>query len=158
MEIVEPIQLKEKTTQTDTAKSHITRILVVEDDPTFKPIWNYILESADRHSRLTWANSVDAAEEKMQRAFDQGRGFDLVIADIFLSGNKTGFDLWQEYEAQLVGRMLMVSSLDRLKMMRLMSGHSNPPPYIRKPLVLEECIETIYEMLHPTTPTKASVG
>lgn len=128
-----------------------TRVLVVEDDVTSQPIWEYIINRADKHAYFDWATSATEAERKIEDAKSDGWKYNLIISDIFLSGSKTGLDLWQRYQSFVDGKMLLVSSIDHMKMAKFMSGNTATPIYIKKPLILKECIEIVYEILNQKT-------
>lgn len=125
-----------------------SRVLVVEDDITSQPIWEYIINHADKHAHFDWATSAPEAERKIEKAKSEGWKYNLIVSDIFLSGSKTGLDLWQRYQEYVEGKMLLISSIDHMKMAKFMSGSTSSPIYIKKPLILKECIEVVYEMLH----------
>jgi len=124
-----------------------SRVLVVEDDTTFEPVWAHIIDRADKVATFEWATSVTEAEEILERAFRNGNPFDLVVSDIFLSGTKTGIDLWRAYHQRLREGVLLISSIDPLKISKYFQGEGHPR-YLQKPLNIEETIETVFELLH----------
>lgn len=123
------------------------RVLIVEDDTTQEPIWDYIIEKASGRARLSWATSAVEADALISEAAKSGEDFDLVISDIFLSGALTGIDLWQSQHNHLRGNFLLVSSIDPVKLHKHVRGMGSPT-YIQKPLKIPETIETVYGLLH----------
>jgi response regulator of citrate/malate metabolism len=126
----------------------MNKLLIVEDDIAFRPVWQYILERAEGAAAYDWAESVTQAEELLQKAEAAGKPYDLLVTDIFLSGARTGFDLWNLYRNKMRGKIILISSMEQQKMAKEISDPSSAPVYLKKPIVVHECIETIYEMLH----------
>ncbi len=122
-------------------------ILIVEDDPTLEPLWAYIIEKVHPRANYVWAQSEIEAEDYIDLHQTIGRPFDLVIADIFLSGQRTGIDLWQKYDSDLTGKFLLVSGIKVDKYHKLFSSKAFVPQFIQKPLIPQECIETVYTIL-----------
>jgi response regulator of citrate/malate metabolism len=139
---------EEEFNQVTMSAPHRSRILVVDDDVTSQPIWEHIISSADRQARVEWATSASEAERIIEQSELDGWSYDLIVSDIFLSGSKTGLDLWNRYHKMFAGRMVLISSIEHMKINKYMSGASETPIYLKKPLVLENCIEVIYELLH----------
>jgi response regulator of citrate/malate metabolism len=125
----------------------MARILIVEDDITSRPIWEYIIGKADRSAKFDWAKSVDEAEFKIEESVRLGQEYDLIVSDIFLSGSKTGIDLWKKYDQDLNKKIVLVSGIEQMKLMKYL-GADKAPIYLKKPLNVEDCIEVVYEVLH----------
>ncbi len=124
------------------------KILIVEDDVTQAPLWTHILGKADPTCWLEWATNVAEALHILVLAQEMGEPFDLVISDIYLSGSLTGIDLWRKsYQQQrLTGRMILVSSMEPMKMIRNFKNFE-APTYLKKPLNIKEAITTVYDHL-----------
>ena len=76
------------------------RILIVEDDVT--------------------------AEYLIRKHHNQGAPFDLVISHVFLSGQRTGIDLWQRL-GEMVPALLTVSIIPHEKFFKLVGSTSKAP-------------------------------
>ncbi|MBL7542816.1 MAG: response regulator [Bdellovibrionaceae bacterium] len=124
------------------------RILIVEDDMTMEPLWAYILEKVDKRNAYEWVASEAEAERKIENSLLDGRQFDLVISDIFLSGTKTGIDLWRRFSDPLCGKIILMSAIAKIKFQNYLGYSATAPVYIQKPLDIHDCIETVYFMLH----------
>lgn len=123
------------------------RVLIVEDDITLEPLWENVLERAYRGATYIWASSAQEAIYKMYQAKESGQPFDLVISDIFLSSSQTGLDLWNQFQDELDGRFIVVSGLSYKKYLQKMSKSDRPPLFLRKPLNIPDCVETVHFML-----------
>ncbi|MBY0384861.1 hypothetical protein K2X05_06850 [bacterium] len=123
------------------------QILIVEDDITSEPLWEHIIQLASPKAYFDWATSESEAEHLIRQSKQRGQLYDLVISDIFLSGSKTGIDLWHNFNDILKGRMILISSIDHHKFVKYCGEEQNRPVYIKKPLNLSDCIETVYSIL-----------
>ena len=134
-------------TQLIGSESKSPRILIVEDDKTLEPIWSYIIERVNDNAQLLWTTSEVDAEELIMDSIDQNNKFDLVIADIFLSGPQTGIDLWKRFFYLLHSRMIVTSGIEYYKFINYLGTNTRQPLYIQKPLNLHDCIEAVYGIL-----------
>jgi len=129
--------------------AHTFKILVVEDDVGFEPLWQSIVKRAlGEHARVEWATSEVEAEELILKAKDEGLPYALVITDIFLSGSRTGIDLWKKFFREMRGRIILTSGIEHTKFNRYFEKEAERPVYLQKPLVPHECIEIVYELLN----------
>jgi DNA-binding response OmpR family regulator len=123
------------------------RILIVEDDVTMEPLWRYVIEVAQPGSIVEWLTSGEAAENRIRTFQDHGRptSFDLIIADIFLNGDKTGLDLWDSASNE---KFVLMSVLSHQRLETLAANSKKPlPSYLQKPLDPNQCIETVRALL-----------
>lgn len=139
-----------KKNKTHTKKSSPQRrlILVVEDDITSEPIWRHIIDRAYPESKCDWATSGAQAEQFIKKAKDKNINYDLIITDIFLSGAKTGIDLWNKYSHTLTTKMIVISSIEHEKLEHYYKDERIKPQYIKKPIDIEECVKTIKAALN----------
>lgn len=123
------------------------RFLVVEDDYAMQPIWEHIILSVDPKAQLRWARSEEAAEKLIndqQKKHDQ---FNFIIADIMLSGEKNGIDLWNFCKDSGI-QFLFASGLSEHKFSEMVSRYAiQYPYYIRKPLNITEGIQILKKVL-----------
>lgn len=124
------------------------RILIVEDDLTMQPIWEYILDRADKLASYEWVVTEAAAEHRLETAILADNPYDLIISDVFLADTKTGIDLWKRFGDLYSGRMILMSGHPQSRFQLYLGGAVNRPVFLQKPLVYHDCIEAIYYMLH----------
>jgi len=144
MESVSERSSRSTTTVTAEAK-RLFRVLIVEDDLTVEPIWDVILRRAIDNVGYRWVTTEHAAEEILRaRRGAKEPEFDLVISDVFLSGPKTGIDLWERFQSSFPGRFILVSGIDRTKLDWYLPKNHERPLYLRKPLNVKEAVEIIH--------------
>lgn len=123
-------------------------LLIIEDDLSIIEFLEAVLD----HLRpgLNW-DYATSAEEAMELIRTRGRvngepPYSLVIADIFLDGDMTGFDSWldcaQEYPDM---PFVITSSLSLDRYLAILSGFDNCPTFLPKPLTVGRCKSVIEE-------------
>lgn len=122
------------------------RVLIVEDDLEYEPIWKVVFQKINPEITYTWSTSAHEAEQLIKEAELDGKKWDLIISDIFLSGSRTGLDLWQDWGEPLEN-MILVSGVEYSKVLDYIGLHRAPPVYIQKPFFIEDCIEVVTEYL-----------
>lgn len=126
------------------------RVLVLEDDLTFKPLWTAVIKHVCPHANIDWVQTEEAAERFIKVRHKLGQSYQLVITDIFLLGRKTGIDLWERF-GQSIENFIFVSSLPREKFDTLVSSSEHSyPVYLQKPLRASICAEVIRELVGTT--------
>lgn len=123
-------------------------VLIVEDDPSFEPMWEYVLDHLSRTANYDWAFSVHEAERLIAINQALGKDYDLIITDIFLSGSNTGVDLWEKYNDKLNGNIIVVSSIEKDKMNQYFGARDLQPFYLKKPLDPDQCTLLINSFLN----------
>lgn len=95
----------------------IYRILIIEDDLAYKPLWADILR---RHlgghvAEICWAVSAEEARVQYERSLASGQYFDFIITDVFLAGSDTGLDFVENLFAddQEAPPIILISSVDK---------------------------------------------
>ena len=125
------------------------RILVVEDDLTQRVLWKQILHLAVENAEVHWADSYEAAAQLFKWSAMQHQEFDLMISDVFLNGEETGFELFKDYFHQVRGHAILVSNfgtVETLEPLTMQAG--NEPIYLRKPLDPVQVIATVKKLLY----------
>ena len=117
-------------------------LLLIEDDLSMIEFVDMVLEQT--RPDLDW-EYVTSGEEAVKLIRRRGaiRGDDpysLVITDIFLEGEMTGFDVWLE-SMQMYPKMpfVITSSLTFDRYFSILRGVANTPVYLPKPLTVGRC-------------------
>ncbi|NJL25830.1 MAG: hypothetical protein HC902_12080 [Calothrix sp. SM1_5_4] len=125
-------------------------LLVIEDDLSLIQFMDLIVDSV--RPGLQW-EYVTSGEEALELIRRRGRAhggapYDLVITDIFLEGDATGFDVWmdcQELYPEMPFVIMSCLSFDRY--FSILRGAKNCPAYLPKPLTVGRCRSLFEEYL-----------
>ena len=122
-------------------------LLLIEDDLSLIRFMDSVLE--ETCSDVDW-EYVPSGEQALDLIRRRGlvRGdtpYSLVITDIFLEGEVTGFDVWLECQ-QMYPQMpfVMTSYLSFDRYFSVLRGMSNCPVYLPKPLTVGRC-QAVFE-------------
>lgn len=123
-------------------------VLIVEDDIAMQPIWENVLRHVSPTVSIKWSKSEEGAELLMKQKIAKNEEFDLVIADIYLSGFKTGIDLWEKFRFS-ESLFLFTSSIDVREFAAIIKKYDNDyvPFFMRKPIRTSVAVETIKAMI-----------
>lgn len=120
-------------------------ILIVEDDAALKPLWLSVLDKVVPGAQIDWVLTEEAAERAIRNKIAVGELYDLVIADIFLSGKRNGIDLWKRYGKDGCD-FIVVSGASPEKVLSLTKGEGSPI-FLHKPIQAKACTEIISNLL-----------
>jgi CheY-like chemotaxis protein len=127
----------------------VKSLLVIEDDLSMIHFLDTVI--ADHFAGLEWeyVTSGEAALELIRRrAAQHPRGqapYSLIVTDIFLEGETTGFDVWLECQ-DLYPQMpfVVTSHLSFDRYFSIIRGAANCPMYLPKPLTVGGC-QSVFE-------------
>lgn len=116
----------------------IYRVLIIEDDLAYKPLWADILR---RHlgghvAEICWAVSAEEARIQYERANSSGQFFDFIITDVFLAGSDTGLDFVENIFAddQEAPPVILISSADKQEVEDIVETVSRRIEILTKPI------------------------
>ena len=125
-------------------------LLVIEDDLALIELFDIIID--DLRPDLDWEYAT-SAEKGMASIYRRSRvhrdmPFNLVLTDIFLEGDSTGFDVWQECQ-EFFPQMpfVFISSLPFDRYSSFLQGSGSCPSYLLKPLSVSRCQSVLNEYL-----------
>lgn len=125
---------------------HNLHFLILEDDLLWEPIWRRILKKVDSQASYEWATSFNEAVALIERSMKASPRFDLIVADIFVSGSLTGLDLLERFGSKLQNRVLFVSAVDKRKL----KAHLGPKArfvFLQKPFSDRDALSAIQALL-----------
>ncbi len=131
------IKLKKQT-----VKNLPRRALIIDDDVTMRPLMEYIVNKAMPGAYVDWADGADSAIKLIEDKINANRPYDIVIADVFLSSQKTGIDLWRDYSGAGLN-FLLISAIHPAKFRGMLRGTERPPIFLQKPILPDECAEIL---------------
>lgn len=143
------------TDRVSAAKSHseTKKILVLEDDPTCLMILERIVLSIAPNAKIALIQDAEEALSMLRRGTKGSSGpFDLIIADVFLEGRKTGIDVWQAVQSLCPDTpLLVISSMSTPSFLASVGRDSISPPFLPKPLIIGEAKQVIEGLLSQAT-------
>ena len=132
-------------TQTQQSRS----VLVVEDDIELSSIMDRILRGIDNKIELDWATSAEDAFNALSAATRSGRKkpYDLIVADVYLEGTRTGIDLWKLCQKQYpMVPFVVTSGADLEKFSAELDSNEAGTPFLKKPFSVSDC-RALFEKL-----------
>jgi DNA-binding NtrC family response regulator len=122
------------------APGALPEVLVIEDDESLLPVLEFLIEEARPGCRVAWARTSAEGEAWLKKAPERS-SIRVVIADLFIQGDKNGVELWRRYAAA-DRSFLVISGAARSRFLALVRG-GEAPLFLAKPLDLGECVETL---------------
>lgn len=123
-------------------------LLIIEDDLSVIEFLEVVLDHLKPGLNWDYATSAEEAMELIRtraRSSDEPP-YSLVIADIFLDGDMTGFDSWLECAQEYPDMPFVItSSLSLDRYLAILSGFDNTPTFLPKPLTVGRCKSVIEE-------------
>lgn len=125
-------------------------VLIVEDDLSVVEYLEHVLDHLRPGLDLDYATSAEDAMSKIRSrgGVEKETPYSLVIADIFLDGEMTGFDFWLECAKSFPDMPVVItSSLSAERYLTILSGFENTPTFLPKPLTPGRCRSVIEEFI-----------
>lgn len=136
-------------------------ILILDDDPVCAKIWSHTLRKAYPNTKLWIYPSVASAINAHGDYDNIGRLFNLIILDIFLSGDETGLEFATKLSSTAKDRMIVCSSISHSDFLNYSEKHTFEVDFIKKPINLVACdrviqakLKTKYESVMPQLSTE----
>lgn len=98
--------------------------------------------------KLDWAVSEKAATKLMAENY-----YDIIISDIFISGSKTGVDIWKTINPEAC-TFIFSSSTEKDSFEEFITGEELPYLFLEKPLNFDKCVNTITQIMQAATTLK----
>jgi response regulator of citrate/malate metabolism len=135
----------------------IYRVLIIEDDLAYKPLWADILR---RHlgghvAEICWAVSAEEARVQYERSVASGQFFDFIITDVFLAGSDTGLDFVENIFAddQEAPPIILISSVDKDEVEDIVDTVSRRIEIMTKPINAGQ----FKEVMHRITENRRAI-
>jgi CheY-like chemotaxis protein len=118
------------------------KILLVEDSPVAEDLMRHLFRRIDSHSSVKCVPTAESALSLLESSH-----YDLVIADHFLAGKKTGLDFWRichEKFAKLP--VVLTSAMSKSEFLSLVKP-AEQPFYLPKPISTENRIQMLKKFM-----------
>ncbi len=111
-------------------------VLIVEDEEESGYLVEASLKSIEGKIKIDWVKTAEEAEGVLK----DDSNYDLIIADHFLDGPKTGLDLWKKCQQKYRNvPFLMTSAMDPNVFSILVADEPEQPMFLHKPFRIDEC-------------------
>lgn len=142
----------EQTVKTDFLSLVTTpkSLLVIEDDLSLIQFIDTVLDEQKPGLEWEYVTSGEEALELIRRRgkFRGDAPYSLVITDIFLEGDTTGFDVWLDCQQMYPTMPFVITScLSFDRYFSILRGVNNCPVYLPKPLTVGRCTSVFEEYL-----------
>jgi response regulator of citrate/malate metabolism len=128
----------------------IYRVLIIEDDLAYKPLWTDILRRCigDNVAEIQWAVSAEEARVQYERSIAEGKFFDFIITDVFLAGSDTGLDFVENIFAddQEAPPIILISSADKDDVAEILNAKSRRVEVLTKPITSSQFNEAFHRI------------
>lgn len=116
----------------------IYRVLIIEDDLAYKPLWADILRRnlGGHIAEIHWAVSAEEAKIQYEKSIATKQFFDFIITDVFLAGSDTGLDFVENIFAddQEAPPVILISSVDKDEVEEIVDTESRRIEVLSKPI------------------------
>ena len=111
------------------------RVLLVEDDLVLQGILADLITKLDESIELETATSADEIILIMKsQALNPNFGYDLIISDVKLNGEATGFDLWNVCSYFCPSTFFVfIAGLSTMEFVEKLQKDPRCPPFLTKP-------------------------
>jgi hypothetical protein len=123
-------------------------LLVIEDDLSSVQFINNVVDEQYHNLEWEYVSSGEQAMELIQRRanFRGQDPYSLVITDMFLQNEATGFDVWTECQRLFPDMpFVFMSKLSFEQYLGIFDGFRNRPMYLPKPLTALQCRSVLEE-------------
>jgi DNA-binding NtrC family response regulator len=125
------------------------RVLLVEDDASLRELLFDALVKVLPDAEIDTANTADEIISFMNTQVDNPKfHYQLIISDVRLTGESSGFDLWRITESLYPKtRFLFMSGLSTLEFLQHVEGDSKCPPFLAKPFQIKDFQQLVRQLL-----------
>lgn len=128
----------------------VYRVLIIEDDLAYKPLWADILRRnlGANIAEICWAVSAEEAKIQYEKSISSGQFFDFIITDVFLAGSDTGLDFIENIFAddQEAPPIILISSVDKEGVEDILDTESRRIEVLTKPITSNQFKEVLHRI------------
>lgn len=110
------------------------QILLIEDDPSTRKSWEGLIKCLDRKASIHSYPSIESVFNEFGSVGAIETQFDLIIVDIFLSGDETGIQFVSRLSSEAQGRVIISSSTQKAKFEAVRTEFDLHCHYVQKPI------------------------
>lgn len=123
------------------------KILLVDDDSFMREWWTELFTQFDFAVDLDVAVSESFAKKIIANMKDKGQVYEVIICDIFLSGNRTGIDLWKGLQDK-PRNFVFTSGVPKDRFEMMIPNNCTNCHFLEKPFLFEDCLNLLSKVLN----------
>lgn len=123
-------------------------VLIIEDDPIVKKIWEQFIKKIIYSAEFTSFPSLDHIDFEEANINNWVKQYDLIITDIFLSGDKTGIDFVKAVNSAIQTKIILTSSIQEDNFKTICEENKFSCYYIKKPIEFKKAQLLIEKILN----------
>lgn len=128
-------------------------VLIVEDDALMQAQFTSLIRALDFEVEIRRVSTAEEAEDLLSD--ETNNHFDLIIADQFLEGTKTGLDLWRYCKAHCPEIRFILTSGEQLKnYLNQFAPSQGRPDFLGKPFTVQEASQKFERSLKEVNGNK----
>lgn len=127
--------------------SFMKRVLILEDDPVALKIWHFRIRQILGECEILTFPSVDHLSAEVGSNDNIGNNFDIIISDIFLSGDKTGIEFISQLPKSVQLKTIVSSSVSSENYEKFSKEKNLNCYFVSKPLNQQIVKEALYKVL-----------
>lgn len=112
----------------------MVRVLILEDDQVAQKVWQSRIRQLIPNAEILLLPSVDQLAIDVGVIDNIGNNFDIIISDIFLSGEKTGLEFISQQSAEVQRKAIITSSVTHENFDHFSKDHGLKCQFVQKPL------------------------
>jgi short-subunit dehydrogenase/CheY-like chemotaxis protein len=125
----------------------MVRVLILEDDPVALKMWHIRIRQQMPGADISMFPSVDHLADKLGAAWDNvGAQFDIIVTDIFLSGETTGLEFIRHQSLETQSKTIITSSITVENFEKFSKAHGLNCIFVQKPLNQKEVSNAILKI------------
>ena len=99
----------------DSVRPVSRKLLVVDDDPSIRPVITAMIKRINPNSEIDWATSAEEALHRIQSVnlpFRKGKAYDVVLTDVYLGEGQSGIELAENcFEKRISSNLVLMTGL-----------------------------------------------
>mgnify|MGYP000119574979 CR=1 FL=1 len=125
------------------------RILIVEDEIDLQTALESLIKASFPQSEIEAVSNIDETISWMKsQQLNPNFGFDLILADVSLQGEYTGFDLWKICSEMYPNtHFVFMSGISTQEFMEKLKDDPKCPPFLSKPFTAKQVKELLKRVM-----------
>jgi DNA-binding response OmpR family regulator len=110
------------------------RVLIIEDDLGIVAYWTKLFSMTDKTIKVETTSDEIEARLMIESSIRNYMQYDFILSDIFLNDHGNGLEIWKSFHNRLTSSVLIMSTINREEMERMLGDKVSSPLFIQKPV------------------------